>query len=310
MTPELWKSFNIDIRGHHSIIGPAIVQWFSRAGSYPTSLTAQLSQGGFGSSRMMVSLWEGLTAVDVRGDAEVNLRNILFFMPRLVSARFEVMESTKGMWFPRVALFDLRNLAIKYCPIPSDIQPGPAFSCLLQELVLPVLEELRLEATEDHFDFALPKTLCSLKRASGFNLRLLCMEHSIWPEEEMVEFLRGVPTLTHLQLKSWGMHCDLIKLIKYTQGFTESVLPNLERLDFYQLGKITLIEDDNIVTEFFESRWWPGDRCPYKHGRLSKLRGGAMIREAICDHTAKGVQWEQITERMNRLRDEGMDITY
>ncbi|KAF9467107.1 hypothetical protein BDZ94DRAFT_1318913 [Collybia nuda] len=320
--PQLWKAIDLDCGSDNPAVGPGIVEWFLRAGNCPLSLSVSLLSGGFAKCQLGLVPWSRLTSIDIRGDTEFGSPTVLLILPcapNLVSARLEI---TDDLWFafrcrrskgvlPKCALLNLKHLVVKFTSsavVEFGASKPLTISCLLQGLVLPALEELKLEASHSAFDEELPQKLLELQVRSEFPLKYLHLARIYWPEgEEMEQFLRQIPTLKSLCLKSCStmghLYALLLHTIRYRIDTADNILPSLENVEVYDRS---IDHDDNLVLECLESRFWPENYYPYQQPGLTRLKEATMR----WSERHRGSLTIVVKKRAEDLRAAGMTLTY
>lgn len=316
--PHLWQSLSINHTVCHPRTGSHVVKHFSRAGSLPLCLRARLPPGGFLKGWLFGPSWDRLISVEVLGDTELRLdvvRMMLDGAPMLVSASFE-MNDPNNLGFPMVecpeiTLLHLRRLNLKIC---CNERSEMAIGMFFETLGLPALEELRLETSNLAYDDELPMTLVDLQARSQFPLQYLRLTCFKWNNNELIKFIRTVPTLKtlHLQACTTEMHnfCELLHMLRFIHESADNILPNLEQLDVFEVPMVDWELNDDLLMECFESRWWPDDSSPHKQGGLARLADVAVRWTAVDGNAVAGRIEEQRRSRAERLRVGGMNLVY
>jgi hypothetical protein len=136
----------------------------------------------------------------------------------------------------------------------------------------------------------------------------------------MHRFLDTVPTLKHLHIESTQTTNHsfdiLLHMIRYKPECTDNTLPNLETLEVSDVQfPYNHTRHAELVLDCLESRWWIEGNCSHIQPGLVRLEEVEMRWTVIqvprpLRPIRKGTARAGDIERAERLRDEGMILTY
>lgn len=327
-TPQLWQSLDLDCGSNNPAVGQGIVDWFFRARAYPLLLSVRLPPGGFIKCQIGMAPWSRLTSIDIKGDTQFHSGNallILAYAPELVSASFEITDPINPFFtvvcdevkdsMGWTVLLHLRRLIVKFNSstlIEYGESKALTISEFFQKLVLPALEELKLEASHSAIDDELPLELSALQFRSGFRLQSLHLARIYWSggeDSKMERFFRTIPTLRCLCLKSCSTighgYALLLHMIRYRPDSADNTLPNLEKVEVYDKS---VERDDDLVLECLETRYWPTQHYP--HSQIGLVRLGEAAMRWSKGHWLSVPAEEGIRRRAEHLRSAGMALKY
>ncbi|KAJ7440783.1 hypothetical protein B0H11DRAFT_1882929 [Mycena galericulata] len=137
-------------------------------------------------------------------------------------------------------------------------------SVFFEPFAFPQLRELNIDAFVVSQD-----TLLGLVDRSGFELQKLTIRHLELAGEELVPFLRKIPSLKQICLdNSMAIGRDFFTALKYLGPQDSITLPTLEDLTILTEE----CPDADILVEMLESRWWPDPAGALNAPPISRLK--------------------------------------